>query len=149
MRNPCRSALSLHGKHVEASVYHGYRARDELRRIAHQIVYRAAELLGVAPSSEWSLMYHVSASLRVCSVGIGEQVAVLLRDEESRGYGVHSYSLSEFLCAFSCHEFGEVADARLCSCISADACDWSEGCHRREVDDGALSLLHHRLGTPV
>lgn len=133
----------LHCKAVETAVHYGNSAGDEFGGVGHQIVDGAAEFLGLAHTTEGSLTYHILSALGEGAVGIGEQTAVLLGDEEARGNGVHADALAEFLGAFGGHEGGEIADASLGCCISAHAGHGAEGCHRREVDDRALALIYH------
>ena len=133
----------LHCKAVETAVNNGNSAGDKLCGVGHQIVDGAAEFLGLAHTTEGSLTYHILSALGEGAVGIGEQAAVLLGDEEARGNGVHSDALAEFLGALGGHEGGEIADASLGCGISAHAGHRTEGCHRREVDDRALALIYH------
>ena len=135
----------LHCERVEASIHHGNRAGDELRGVAHEVVDGAAQLLGVAHPAERGLVDDVLAALCVRAVGVGQQRAVLLGDEEAGGYGVDADALAELLGALGGHEGREVADAGLRGSVSANAGDGAERSHRREVDDGALALLDHRL----
>ena len=83
--------------------------------------------------------------LCIRAVWIGEQRAVLLCDEESWRNGIHTDALAKFLGTFSGHVGGEVVDASFCGRIAADAGEWPEGRHRREIDDATLSLLGHRM----
>ena len=133
----------LHCEAVETAVNNGNSAGDKLCGVGHQIVDSAAEFLGLAHATEGSLTYHILSALGEGAVGIGEQTAVLLGDEEARGNGVHSDALAEFLGALGGHEGGEIADTSLGCGISAHAGHRTEGCHRREVDDRALALIYH------
>ena len=122
-------ARLLHCVNIESSVYYGNRTCYEFCGVAHQVMYCSAKFFRVAHASERCLMYYVASPLGVRAVRIGQQCAVLFCDEEAWGYCVYAYSLTEFLCAFSCHEGCEIADAGLCGCISAYTCDGAEGSH--------------------
>ena len=68
----------------------------------------AAQLLGLAHASERRLANHVLSALGVAAVGVGEQGAVLLGDEESWGYGIHADALAELSCRLVGHVSREV-----------------------------------------
>ena len=135
----------LHGEHVEAAVNLGYGASDKLRGIAHQVVDGAAKLVGIAHATEGSLTDDVLTALGVAAIRVGEQRAVLLSDEEARGNGVDADALAELLGTLRSHVGSEVGDAGLGCGIATDTRHGTECCHRREVDDGTLALLHHWL----
>ena len=135
----------LHCQDVEAAVDNSHSAGDELRSVAHQIVDCAAEFLGFAHTAEGGLTDYIKSALGPAAVGVGQQCAVLLGQEETGGDGVHADPFAKLAGTLSGHEGGEVRDAGLSGGVTAYTGHRTEGCHRGEIDDCALSLGHHRL----
>ena len=103
----------------------------------------SVEFLGHAEAFERRLADDVESALGVAAVGVGEERAVLLGEEEARRDGVHADAFAELGGYFIGHEGGEIADAGFGGGVAAHAGQWTEGGHGREVDDAALLLLHH------
>ena len=59
----------------------------------------AAEFLGLPHTAKGGLADDVEPALGVRAVGVGEEGAVLLREEEAGGNGIDADALAELLCA--------------------------------------------------
>lgn len=141
----CRKIRGLlHREGIEAAVDDGHRAGDEGRGVANEILDGAAELLGASEPLEGGLADHVGAALRERAVGIGEQGAILIGEEEARGDGVDADAGGELGGHLSGEELGEIGDAGFGGGISHHAGEGAEGGHGGEIDDGALAGCHHR-----
>ena len=79
---------SLHSEGVESAVNDGNGASDEGGCVADEILDSAAQLLRFAEALEWSLTDYVGAARGERPVGIGEQGAVLIGQEETGSYGI-------------------------------------------------------------
>ena len=79
------------------------------------------------------------------AVRIGEQRAVLVRQQEAGGDGVHADALTVLDGELAGKPFRPAGHSRLGDSVARHAGERPERRHRAEIDDGSLLLLHHRL----
>ena len=107
-------------------------------------MYRTAKLFGTAETFEWCLANDILATRCQATVGVGEQRTVLVRQEETRCDGVHTDVRSKLRGYFISQESREVGNARFGCRITTHSGHGAESRHGTEIDNRALSRLHHR-----
>ncbi len=81
---------------------------------------------------------------RTC-FSFGEQEAILLCQEKTRGNCVHSYLKAIFLCHVDGQPLGEVGDGGFGGTIGGYACKRAQGTHGNDVDDTTLAAFGDTL----
>lgn len=95
----------------------------------------ATEFLGLTHPSERSLTNNVLSPLRITAIGIGEQRAVLFRQEEAWSNGIHTDAFAKLARTLSSHVLRKIGDTRFGQSITANTRQRTESCHQGEIDE--------------
>ncbi len=141
----------LHAREAgEAAVYGEDGAGDEGGGVGEEEVECAVELGGGAEAAEGRLVEHGLPAGGGGAVGVEEQAAVLIGDEEAGSDGVHAQAVAIFGRELDREPAGEVVHGGFGVGVADDAGDGALGGHGGKVDDVAPLLrgegLRENLG---
>ena len=139
-------AIGLEAEAVECTVDYGYGTRHKFRCVADEVVYRAAQLIGGTEPTERRVCHNGVAAGGEAAVGVGEQRAVLLGEEEAGGDGVHANTFAELRGHLYGHVLGKLLYGGLGRGVAHNAGEGAEGRFGTEIDDDAISSLGHVFG---
>ena len=131
---------------VETAVYDDHCAAHGLRGVRGKVLQRADQLVGLEEAAVGRVAQDGVRTGRQRAVGVRQERAVLVRQQEARGDGVDAQPVAELHGQLAAEVLRPVYHGGLCHAVAGHACQRTQRRFGSEVDDRAVLLLDHCPG---